>query len=233
MKTLVVVATRREARALGASLEPFVCGSGPAAGEAVAARLREQRPELLLVAGWCGGLDPSLGPGAIILGRQVMMVGAGIVEPDRLMMEDIRHQLHAKKVPFAYSRLITVSEPAASRTAKRDLWNEHGAGGVDLETWYVAEAAVKARVPWAAVRVVVDASQQSLPAPLARWEGESSERDIFLATALRPNEWPGMARLALRMPGVSRALRQGTSRVLAAAKNARTVETLDLVEVAR
>lgn len=231
MKQLVVVATRREARALGSSLEPFVCGSGPAAGEAVAARIARDRPGLLLLAGWCGGLDPSLGPGAIILGRQAMMVGAELLEPDRLMMEDIRHQLHAKKVPFAYSRLITVSEPAASKIAKRDLWNEHGAGGVDLETWYVAQAAARARVPWAAVRVVVDASNQSLPAPLARWDGEASERKIFLATAAKPAEWPGMARLALRMPAVSKSLRRATIRVLAAARKARTVETLDLVEV--
>ena len=233
MKPLVVVATRREARALGESLKPFVCGSGPSAQVAVAERIAVERPDFLLLAGWCGGLDPSLGPADMILGRHVMMAGAETIEPDRLMMDDIRHQLHAKNVPFAFSRLITVSEPAATKDAKRQLWNEHGAGGVDLETWYVAQAAVKARVSWAAVRVVVDAAKQGLPKPLTNWESESSERAIFLQTAVRPNEWPGMARLALRMPSVSKSLRRSTIRVLNAAKSARTVETLDLVEVGR
>jgi adenosylhomocysteine nucleosidase len=229
MKHLLVAATSREARILE-RFSPVVCGTGEAAGTAVANHLRRDAYDLVLVAGWCGGLDPSLGAGGLILGRQVLLPGSEIIEPDRLLIEEVRHELHARRLPFVYSRLLTVDEPAATLATKRDLWNEHGAGGVDMETWHVARAAREARVPWLAVRVVTDPAKTALPGVLARWHGEA-DRTILLRAATRPRDWPGLVRLAVHMPAASRTLRRGVFRVLSAARQARTVETLPLVEV--
>ena len=70
MSLLIVAPTTREARALGSGC--YVTGTGEAGRQALAGLLREQKPDTVLIAGLCGGLDPSLGPGDLILAREVM-----------------------------------------------------------------------------------------------------------------------------------------------------------------
>ncbi len=231
MKALLVVPTRREARALHVAHKAFVCGTGEAAYESLRARLQESKPGLLLLAGFCGGLDPSLGAGAIILCRQVAQAGHEILEPDRLLIEEVRKSLNAEAFPFVLSRLLTVSTPAGTRSEKRGLWNEHGAGGVDMETYQVARAAREAGVRWLAVRSVIDPAGQSLPGALREWDGDDGP--AFGRALRNPLAWPGMARLATQFPRASASLRRALPRIVRAANAAKTYETLDLMEVGK
>ena len=229
MKTLLIVPTRREANALRVAHKAFICGTGEAAYEAVKARLAESRPGLILLAGLCGGLDPSLGAGSIILCRQVAQAGHEILEPDRLLLEEVRKSLNAAAQPFVFSRLLTVSVPAGTADEKRELWNEHGAGGVDMETYQVARAAREAGVRWLTVRSVIDTAGQNLPGPLRNWSGEDAAP--IGAAVKDPLAWPGMARLARQFPRASGSLRRALPRIVRAANAAKTYETLDLMEV--
>lgn len=231
MKTLLVIPTEREANAFGAR-KAFVSGAGPAAYETVRARLAESRPGLVLVAGVCGALDPSIGPGGIIVARHVLAPGFDILEPDRFLLDDVRKALHEHASKFVYSRLLTIDQPIATRDGKRDAWNEHGAGGVDMETYHIARAAREAGVRWLAVRAVVDTAAQALPASLAKWDAESGDAAALRSAAPRPWEWPGYARLARQFPLAIRGLRATVPLVIRAAQTAKSVETLDLVEVA-
>src|SRR4029079_10234314 len=56
MRVMFVAPMAREAKALGAD----VCGAGPRAGAYVDARLRDGAYDAVVLAGVCGGLDPSL-----------------------------------------------------------------------------------------------------------------------------------------------------------------------------
>jgi nucleoside phosphorylase len=229
MRVLFVFPSEREAGAVRLRRAPLICDSGPLAGEVMAAEFQESRPDLVLLAGVCGGLDPSLRPGSIILGRQAMAPGEEIVDPDRLLLEEMRGELRASGVPFVYSRLLSVARPVATREQKRDLWNEFGAGGVDMETYWVAKACRAARVNWVAVRAVLDPAQHALPRSLARWEQPGDERAALGSALLRPQEWPAYGRLAVQYRAALTALRRALPHVVRAARSTRTVETLELV----
>lgn len=232
MKTLIVTPTKREAGALGSRARAFVCGAGPSAFETLSAELRRARPKLVVLSGFCGGLDPSLEAGSVILGRQAAHGEQPVLSPDRFLIEDVRKHLHTTGLPFVFSKLLTVDQPVATRDAKRDLWNLHGAGGVDMETYHAVRACVDANVRWLAVRVVIDGANLHLPASLRSWSGEHDETRIRARSARNPAEWPAYLRLGLRYPRAKAALKTATVRVVRGAQAARNVETLDLLEVA-
>jgi adenosylhomocysteine nucleosidase len=229
MNVLFVFPSEREASVANFRRAPLVCDSGTLAGDVVAAELSESRPDLVLLSGFCGSLDPSLKPGSLILGRQVIAPGEDVIDPDRLMVEEIRSGLRASGLPFVYSRLLTVPAPAATRAAKRELWNEFGAGGVDMETYWVAEACRKARVNWIAVRAVLDTSSQALPRSLHAWERPGDEALTAAGAIRHPAEWPAYVRLASQYRAARRSLAAALPHVVRAVRDAKTVETLELV----
>jgi nucleoside phosphorylase len=230
MNTLIVVPTRREAHALPGQ-HPAIAGAGPEAGRRLARRLARAKPELVLIAGLCGGLDPSMRAGGVILGRNVILPDRSQLDPDRFLVDEVRELLHRRAFPFVYSRLLTVEAPAATRDEKRDLWNAYGAAGVDMETYFLAEAAQEAGVRWLALRVVVDGSRSRLPASLATWDRDGAEGASLVRAWRRPAEWPAYLALARAYPKARRGLSQGVDAVVRAASEARVVETLPMVEV--
>ncbi len=230
MRTLIIAPTDREARALGPRANVFVCGTGEAAYVAVSEQLAVEKVDLVVVAGFCGGLDPSLKPGAAIVGRHVIAPGKEAIDVDRFLVDDIRKSLREAGLDFIYSRLLTLDRPAATKDEKRDLWNEFGAGGVDMETYQVAAAARAAHVRWLAVRVVIDPASVSLPRALAGWENQEAEKNLLLRSLAHPADWPRYAKLGFDMPKAQRSLRRTTAAVIRAANAARTVETLPLME---
>jgi len=230
MKVLVVVPTHREAASLGAGVEPFVCGTGKGLGDAVAARLAADRPEVVLLAGYCGALDPSMAAGGVILARHVLAPGQPEIAPDRLLLEEVRKQLHKKHFPFVFSRLLTVERPVARKARKLALWNEFGAAGVDMETYAVAGAAAAAGLPWLAVRTVVDTSKQTLPRAVAKWGGEGDTRAIARDALRHPLQWAAYVRLARQERRARLALARAIPVLLEAIAGAKVVEAIPVVE---
>ena len=199
--------TAREARAIGKACRPV--GSGEAASEKLAGLLREQRPDTLLILGLCGGLDPSLATGDLILAREVIDEAGEAQPPPPTTLASARRALRNEGPNFVSSRLLTVREPVATRAAKRDLWNTHGAAGVDMETAGFARAAKEQGVDWMALRVVIDPAGATLPASLREWRGDEDERSIARRIAKRPQEWLAYGRLAAGLRPAFRALRAG------------------------
>ncbi len=207
-RTLIVAPSPREAAAFGR--KAIVCGAGAAAGDIVAARLREDAGayDLVVIAGVCGGLDPSLAPGGLILGRRVISAEAGAeLVVDAPVFDAFRRSLRARHVAFVSSVVLTVERPAASVREKTELWNRYGAGGVDMETYGVAVAAETASVPWLAIRAVLDPAAASLPPSLRDWDGDAGDREIARNAIRRPGEWLAYARLALGLRTALAALR--------------------------
>lgn len=209
MKPIVVAPTRREADALrwGA----LVCTNDVDIAQALAGG---EPGEALLIAGVCGGLDPSLPSGSIILARGVSTPAAPEITSDAGVFAAVRNVLRARRISFVSSTLLTVDRPVASRVEKTALWNTFGAAGVDMETYELAAAAARRNIPWLALRVVLDPSGGALPASLRDWRPASSESDILRRVGRRPWEWPATARLALQMRTACRVLRRTVDIVL-------------------
>lgn len=194
---LLVSPTMREAACLHVP-DVFVCGAGAGAYDVVKARLASARPDAVVLLGWCGGLDPSLKAGALILCRDVVGTGEGEgdpIKPDDSLLSAARNGFHRAKHPFVYSRLVTVKRPTGGSKARIDLWNVHGAGGVDMETYHVARACGDAGVPWMAARAVLDPFGSALPRAVRRWATEDDEAAIRNEALRRPLDWPAYVRL--------------------------------------
>jgi len=215
MNALVIAPMRREARALGDHV--LVCGAGTAAGTWMRERLREAPAQLVIVAGLSGGLDPSLGAGDVILGTGVVGDGRDELRVDQPLLDAVRQKLRSAGVRFIGARLLTIDAPAVSRAEKRDVWNAHGAAGVDMETYHVAAAAAECGVAWLALRAVVDPAGAALPAPLRRWRGETDDATMLREILGRPKAWPATVRLALHTQKALRALSAALPLVMAAA----------------
>ncbi len=77
-----------------------------------------------------------------------------------------------------------------------------------MESAAIAAVAARAGARFVALRVVVDAAGDELPADVERWIDERGERRIgaALAAALRPAQWRGLWMLAQRYRVARRTL---------------------------
>ena len=217
MSLLIVAPTTREARAIASGCH--VTGTGEAGERALAGLLQEHKPDTVLIAGLCGGLDPSLGPGALILAREALDEAGSALQPPAMTVTSARRALRNEGPKFVCSRLVTVGKPVATPEAKRDLWNEHGAAGVDMETAAFARVATEHGASWMALRAIIDPAAMTLPRSLRDWNGEAGELSIALGIALRPRDWLAGGQLALAVRSALGALRRGTPIVARVARD--------------
>lgn len=120
----------------GQSVIIGLCGMGPqhsaSRGEAF---LRTVKPERVILAGFAGGLDPSLK-----LGDAVCAKGEAIA-----------------------TVMCTSDEVVPTAAAKQHLWRETGCRVVEMEASAVAQVAAAAGVPLTVIRVVSDDCDEALP----------------------------------------------------------------------
>lgn len=233
MRVLCVAPMTREARVADA----VACGAGARATAFVDRALATGEYDAVMLAGVCGGLDPSLMAGAVIVARRAIDASAGDgIDVDPALRDAVRARLRARSVPFVSAPLLTVDAALLDATGRRDAWNLHGAAGVDMESYGVAAAALRHGVPWIAVRVVLDPAGMELPRSLAAWRGEDDERAIAREALRHPREWPAYTRLALQSRAAMRTLtriaplaRDAVADLPAATRASRVVEAIALV----
>src|SRR5437762_3457780 len=168
----------------------FGCGSGAGAPDRVVAAAEASTAEVVIIAGVCGGLDPSLGPGSLILARRLVAAGEPDLTPSHALLDAARRALLARDIGFVSSTLLTTDRPIASRDDRTAAWNEHGAAGVDMETYGIAKTLDGRGIRWLALRGVVDPATGTLPAPLLEWREEQDERGIVRLMLRTPASWP-------------------------------------------
>jgi nucleoside phosphorylase len=120
--------------------------------ERVGTFLREERPQLLIASGFCGGTSDELHPGDLVSADNAS-------EPT--LLAKARATLPNARVGKIQSadRIIDVT---ADRYA---IGREHGAVAVDMETETVARLCAAESISMLALRVVSDSPAASFPAP--------------------------------------------------------------------
>jgi hypothetical protein len=107
-------------------------------------------------------------------------------------------------------RLLGCREPLGSTAAKALAFRQTGAVAVDMESFAIAEVAAAERVPFLAVRAIVDTAQDAVPevalsATRPGQAGLDSAR-VLAALARTPGQLPALIRLGRRYRTASRAL---------------------------
>ena len=158
---LIVCGLKREAAILAGPGRTAICGDAPT----LRARLAEKaspRPSLVVSWGLCGGLDPRLRPGDLILGAEVVS-DKGAARTDEVITAALAQRLSAG-ARVSVERLAASDAPVLTAAAKWELRSSTGAAAVDMESLIAGQYALEQCVPFAILRAVADPAERALPA---------------------------------------------------------------------
>ena len=181
----IVAALRSEARILGSlpltasglvQLSPstllYIAGMGAKQAQVAAEVLIGENASALLSWGSAGALHSKLSPGNLILPKIVIYPQKGIFSTDdgwhNRLLTRLANQLEVFTDPLAQSL-----SALKSREEKLDFVKQNQALAVDMESASVAKAAVKASLPFMAIRAIADPLEQNIPASVLRAIDES------------------------------------------------------------
>jgi adenosylhomocysteine nucleosidase len=206
----IVAALEMERRWIRAP-EPLVelSGVGETRAENAAGRLLERGATALVSWGVAGGLDPGLRPGTVILpdtviGADGQRWGVDLEWRDRLL------ERVGGRVVTATSPLYHATSVITTANEKRVIHERFGAGAADMESMAVAGVASAKDIPWIAVRVVIDAADQDLPAAILTAIGDDGRLPVvsIIGFLLRPRLWRPLIALGLAGAAAGRSMRR-------------------------
>ena len=163
----------------------------------------------LISFGVAGGLAPELKPGTCV-------IASSILDDDQERPTDARWaQRLMRIIPEAlHGPIKGVGAPIAQSAAKSALHRETGAIAVDMESHVVARVAARHGVPFAAVRVVVDPVERTIPrSALAgtRADGTIDPLAVVCSLARRPRDLFGLVRMSLDARAARATLVRGSA----------------------
>ena len=204
---LIVSGLKREAAILAGPGRATLCGDRPAL-QAKLAAAAALRPSLVVSWGVCGGLDPALRPGDLILGAEVVSGGCTIRTDERIT-SSLAQGLADLGRRVAVERLADAAQPVMTAAAKSELRRSTGAAGVDMESLTAGEFAAARGIPFAILRAVADPAGRSLP-PLAakgvRPDGRIDGVAVIGGLLRSPGQIAGLGAAALDAQAAFRAL---------------------------
>lgn len=181
-----------------------VSGMGESAAAAAARRLVLAGASALASFGMAGGLDPALICGTLLLPEQVAVYGRGGSEStgcatSREWRQRLRAALPAACI-VCEGNLLTSARPIGRADAKAAAWRDTRAAAIDMESAAIAQVAGQARLPFIALRVIVDTASDELPeAVVAASAGGELQIGVLLGGLLRaPGDVRSLIRLSAR-----------------------------------
>lgn len=221
----IVAAFAAEARTLGAASRELrrpaeladgtliiLSGVGPAAASDGARRLAAAGAEALLSWGMAGGLDPSLAAGTLVVPQEVISPDGTVFTTAPEWRQRVTSAIPPPR-PICSGRLLTCAEPLGSPESKSLAFRRTAAVAVDMESSAIAEVAAEVRLPFLAVRAIVDTATDQVPrAALAALTPETGALRIgrlLAALARSPTE----VRALIRLGGCYRSARRALTAV--------------------
>ncbi len=191
------------------------------ARDAVMCAARDFAVEAAWSLGFAAGLSERLQPGALVFPAAVLEEanGGGFLLAADSSHATVYSALRRSALPVEAGNLVTVGSVLRTPDAKRALGRRTGAVAAEMEAAGVARAARDLGVPWAALKAVVDAVDDPVPAYLARCmtpQGDLRWRGLFTGALEGPDFWRSVARLARASRQAGRALWQGLEVAFAA-----------------
>jgi nucleoside phosphorylase len=158
---LIVSGLKREAAILAGPGRTTLCGDASVL-RAKLAEAASLRPSLVVSWGLCGGLDPRLRPGNLILAKEVVS-DDGAIRTDEAVGASLASRLVGAGARVVVERLAAADAPVLTAVAKAELRRATGAAGVDMESLIAGRYALEQRIPFAILRAVADPAERDLP----------------------------------------------------------------------
>lgn len=175
-------------------------------------------PEAIVSTGFAGAVQPGLRTGDLLVFSEVLTVEDGSDEPsneravqryvhqEKDTQQALVNELKSRSLRCFEASCLTVSKVVSTVNDKRRIAAGTSVSAVDMESFWVLNAAAKYGVPAFAVRAVLDVADQALPQLVTRnvdtvppgW------RRVIGYLLSRPWETPELIRLA-RQAKIARA----------------------------
>lgn len=165
-----------------------VAGLGAPFAEQIVADAKVAGAKGIVSFGVCGGLDPALPAGSVIL-PQTILAPAEI--PVDLVWRDRLQKVLAAQYDITARSILTVKEAVTRVEKKAELFAQTGACAVDMESGILAIEAAKHSLPFIAVRVVHDPAAQNIPAAFADIVKPDGQIDVWKLVKGLVFNWPG------------------------------------------
>jgi len=206
---IVVVGMAFEARIAAGLGVTVICGGDGRNLDGTLARAMAAGCGGLISFGVAGGLAPDLKPGTCV-------IGSSILDGEEERLTDARWAQRLMRIipGTVHGPILGVREPIAHASAKRALHRQTGAIAVDMESQVVARAAERHGVPLAAIRVVVDPVERTIPrSALAgtRADGTIDPVAVIRSLLRYPRDFVGLIRMSLDARAARATLVRGSA----------------------
>jgi adenosylhomocysteine nucleosidase len=185
-----------------------VSGIGSAAAEAAANTLVDAGVSALMTFGMAGGLDPALPAGTVMLPSELISVDGARFTTCRTWRKRIGASISPQRA-LNEGRLLMSDHAIETLADKSAAFRSTGAAAVDMESVAVAAVAAGRKLPFVAVRVIVDTAADMLPRAVvaASRAGRVRLGRLIGGLMLAPGETTALIRLAARYRTAIRSLR--------------------------
>lgn len=203
---------KREAAILAGPGRVTICGDAPTL-RARFAELADLRPQLVMSWGVCGGLDPGLRPGDLVVGAEVGAEDGG-VRTDAAVASSLERRLADAGARVVVDRMAAAHAPVLTAGAKARLRHATGAAAVDMESLAAGRYAREQGAPFAILRAVSDPAERDLPPLVMKAvdsEGGIHIGGLILELIRSPGQFPGLRAAARDSQAAFRALARSSS----------------------
>ena len=155
--------------------------------------------------GFAGAVDPALESGDLVIPAHFYSPYTdALLSPEPKMRRVALAAAEATGRPAAQLDSLTVGHLVSTPGEKAHLHRRYPVGIVNMEDYWVAEAAMAAGADFISARVVLDTAGQALPGYLSGLAG--SRAKAAASMAVMPWRIPAMLGLARRLPRAQEAL---------------------------
>jgi adenosylhomocysteine nucleosidase len=206
-KLLIVSGLEREAAIFNGPNTISICGDASTL-RAKFARLADLPLRMVASVGICGGLDPALRGGDVVVGAEVVSGGESI-KTDETIAQSLTRRLVDLGERAVVGRVAGTHAPVLTARAKAQLHTITGAVAVDMESLLAGRFALEQEVPFAILRAVSDPADRDLPS--LALNAVAADGRINVAAAVgglirSPGEFPGLIAAARDSAAALRAL---------------------------
>ena len=197
-----------ELASLGDGALLAVSGIGQVAAQRAALALIQAGASALITFGMAGGLDPSLKAGSVILPCELISADGTRFAACQSWRERVAAAVSPLRA-VSEGSLLSSARPIDTPADKAAAFHSSGAAAVDMESAAVAQVAADHKLPFIAVRVIVDTAADRLPQTVvnASRAGRLRIGRLLAGLVVAPGEIAGLIRLTQRYHIAMRSLR--------------------------